>query len=229
MSDYNMISLGHNICLHIGFHQSIGRRPPAESSGHCCGNGSGGLLQSARTPRSSHRPPSASSPPAGSAPQPRHLETSSGAHTHLTRVDPVLAVLTPPSPPQSITASPEPHLQKHTVKTKNSETPQQWQESAHQQLRQSSNQAEGGASTKEGATGVPTLFPSPLTASFISVFSDRVIYLLVGGWMNECRDCWNRAILYAECIWRPCSFPLFILILWGSNGHMVARHAGISF
>ncbi len=29
--------------------------------------------------------------------------------------------------------------------------------------------------------------------------------LFVGGWMNECRDCWNRAISYAECIWCPCS------------------------
>ncbi len=151
MSDYNMISLGHNISLRIGFHQSIGSRPPAESSGHCCGNGSGGLLQSACTPRSSHRPPCASSPPAGSAPQPRHLETSSGAHTHLPRTDPVLAVLTPPPPPP-----PSQPVRSFTSKStlwrrKNSETPQQWKESAHQQLRQSSNQAEGGASTKEMA------------------------------------------------------------------------------
>ncbi len=220
MSDYNMISLGHNISLHIGFHQSIGSRPPAESSGHCCGNGSGGLLQSACTPRSSHRPPSASSPPAGSAPQPRHLETSSGAHTHLPRTDPVLAVLTPP-PPQPITASPEPHLQKHTVKTK-----KLWNTTAMKRIGPSTITSIIKPSRRgriyEG-DGVPTLFPSPLTASI------SVCDLFVGGWMNECRDCWNRAILYAECIWRPCSFPLFILILWGSNSHMVARHAGISF
>ncbi len=120
MSDYNMISLGHNISLHIGFHQSIGSRPPAESSGHCCSNGSGGLLQSACTPRSSHHPPSASSPPAGSAPQPRHLETSSGAHTHLPRTDPVLAVLTPPSPPptyhsQSGASPPKAHCEDEKI------------------------------------------------------------------------------------------------------------------
>uniref|UniRef100_A0A8C2H0H8 Zinc finger protein 385A n=1 Tax=Cyprinus carpio TaxID=7962 RepID=A0A8C2H0H8_CYPCA len=42
-----------------------------------------------------------SSPPAGSAPQPRHLETSSRAHTHLTWAYSVLTVLTPPSPPPS--------------------------------------------------------------------------------------------------------------------------------
>lgn len=114
-----MILLRH-FSLHTGSHQSVRRRPLAESSGHCCSNGSSGLLQSAGSPRSSPHPPSTSSPPAGSAPQPRHLETSSRAHTHLTRADPVLAVLTPPSPPlanhsQSGASPPKAHCEDEKI------------------------------------------------------------------------------------------------------------------
>lgn len=184
MSSYSKISLSHNVfILHVGSHQSIRRRPPAKSSGRCCSNGSGRLLQSTGSPRSRPRPPSTSSPPPGSAPQSRHLETSSGAHTHLTRSDPVLTVLTPPTPPlanhsQSGASPPKAHCEEEKIMTRIGSS------TITSIIKPSRRGRKVGSITKEGATGVPTLFPSPLTASSISVRLVWVIYSLVDEWTN---------------------------------------------